>query len=111
MREISLGHVAEAVVATGKKVAAQHAAAEHLKVQVDVLVCAVGALVQTHPDPEAFAAAFRGCWQTSGLADAKFPDDSTAQSGVSEALSMLEVLCPVRLSVRPPDQAERPQGG
>jgi hypothetical protein len=108
MREIGLGQVAEAVAAIGKRVAAQHDAAKHLTAQVEVLICAVGALVQTHPDPEAFAAAFRGCWQTSGLADKKFPDGSTAQSGLSEALSMLEVLCPVRLSVRPPDQAEPP---
>lgn len=83
-------------------------ATEHVTAQTAVLVCAVGALVQTHPDPEAFAAAFRRCWLQLGQPNQSEPDGSEASDGMDAVLSVLEQLCPVPLGVRPPDVAERP---
>jgi hypothetical protein len=82
--------------------------AEHQTAQTATLLCAVGALVHTHPDPEAFSAAFRRCWMHLGQPNQEQPDDSQASIGIDAVLSVLEQLCPVPLGVRPPDQAERP---
>lgn len=81
---------------------------EHEAAQVAVLLCAVGALVHTHPDPEAFSKAFRRCWLHLGQPNQAQPDGSEASAGIDAVLSVLEQLCLVPLGVRPPDQAERP---
>lgn len=108
MREISLEQVAKAVAGVGAKVARHRRDQEHAISQQAVLICAVGALVQTHPDGEAFAKSFRQCWKQFGSGHQLLQTESPARSGLAEALSMLEALCGARLSVRPPGQAEPP---
>ena len=115
MTEIGLEQVAQSLVAVGSKVAALGERVGTLQgelaffgAQKEVLMCAVGALAVTHQDPESFAGAFRECWKLSGLSLSSFPDGSRAKAGFDETLSMLEVLTAVRLSVRPPDQAQPP---
>lgn len=110
MQKISLEEVANAVAVVASKVAGHRSDQEHAISQQAVLMCAVAALVHTHPYAESFAEAFRQCWKLSGLDDQRFQKESPAHSGIAEALSMLERLCQVRLSVRPPDQAARPVG-
>ena len=102
MPEIGLKQLAGVVAGLG-------GAVEREAAQGAVLLCAVGALVQTHPDPEAFSAAFRRCWMQLGQPNQSQPDGSEASDGISDALAILEQLCPVRLSVRPPDQAQPPE--
>lgn len=108
MPEISLEQVAQAVAVVGARVAEHWRAQEHAIAQQAVLMSAVGALVQTHPDAEVFAKSFLQCWQRTGLSDATFPPDSPSAQGIAQALSMLETLCKEPLSARPPGQAWPP---
>lgn len=84
--------------------------AERTTSELAVLVCAVGALVQSHPDPQGFAAAFRRCWLHLEQPNQEQPDDSQASRGIDAVLSVLEECCTVPLEVRPPDKAARPGG-
>lgn len=108
MREISLEQVAEAVAVVGARVAEHRRDQEHAIAQQAVLMSAVGALVQTHPDAELFAKCFLRCWQRTGLSDAPFPAESPSAIGIAQALAMLETLCKEPLSARPPGQAWPP---
>lgn len=73
-----------------------------------VIHCAVVALVHTHPDPKAFAQAFRQYWQRFGSPN-KWPDDDAAfPQGIASLLTELESACSVPLNVRPPDVATKP---
>lgn len=112
MPEISLAQVAQATTTLSARFDASQRVQEHALAQQAVLICAVAALVRTHPDAEAFADSFRLCWQRTGLAGL-FSEDalSPASSGVSEMLAVLELHCAVRLNVRPPDVADPPLGG
>ena len=74
------------------------------------LQCAVAALVQTHPDGAAFAAAFRRAWQQSGQQNANYEHAPQTLGGIERVLSMLEESLPVPLDVRPPDVARSPRG-
>lgn len=86
--------------------------AQQLAVQADVLAsqtaqqsvwaCAVLALVRAHPDPSAFAAEFRRCWQIAGDQHSNGEVLEAAQNGYAAALADLEQACPVPLGVRPP---------
>lgn len=91
-------------------VAGLSGAAENQTAQLAVLVCAVGALVQTHPNPEAFAAVFRQCWLHLGEPNQAQPSGSQALDGIESVLSILEQMCMVPLGIRPPDVAERAGG-
>lgn len=92
--------------------------AQQLALQADVLAsqaaqqsvwaCAVLALVRAHPDPSAFAAEFRRCWQIAGAQHSNDSVLESAQSGYAAALADLERVCPVPLGVRPPGIAAPP---
>lgn len=71
---------------------------------VAVLTCAVGALVQTHPDPAAFAAAMRQAWQHFGMPNQDEQTSPKTQAGIDQALGVLEDLCKVPLNIRPPQR-------
>jgi len=73
------------------------------------VVCALAALVRTHPDPEAFSAAFRRAWLQFGGSAENESANEHATAGIASVLEVLEVNCPVRLEVRPPDQAADPE--
>lgn len=77
--------------------------------QGSVWACAVLALVRTHPDPSAFAAAFRRYWQKAGEQHSNDGVLSEAQVGYSKSLGDLERVCQVRLGVRPPGRAADPE--
>lgn len=110
MPEISLEQVAQAVATVEKRAAVARGDVEHAVAQQAVLMAAVGALVQTHPEPEQFAKRFLQCWQRTGLSDASFPPESPSAQGIAQALAMLETLCKEPLSARPPGQAWPPLG-
>jgi hypothetical protein len=69
---------------------------------VAVLTCAVGALVQTHPDPAAFAQTMRQAWQQFGMPNQDEQTSPKTQAGIDQALSVLEDLCVAPLNIRPP---------
>ena len=110
MPEISLAQVAQAVGVLAAKVDARGREQEHALSQQAVLMCAVTALVRTHPNAEDFADSFRLCWQRTGLANQSFPANSAARQGLDEMLAVLELHCAARLNVRPPDVADPPLG-
>ncbi len=75
-----------------------------------VLLCAVGALVQTHPAPKAFVAAFRRGWLLLGSQHSNDAFGSQASDAWADTLAVLEQACPIELGIRPPDVAEKPWG-
>lgn len=85
-------------------------AAQSTQGQLLVLVTALGALVQTHPQPEVFAAEFRRLWLQAGQQHANESIGPEGQDGIDQALSVLEECCAVPLNVRAPDVAEPPRG-
>lgn len=70
--------------------------------ETEVIKAAVAALVATHPDPEAFAAAFRRSWQLLGSQNQDIGNGEQALRGIGDALSFLEDACPAPLRIRPP---------
>lgn len=65
-----------------------------------VVLTAVLALVESHPDPQRFADRFRSVWLGFG---APHPDEPGGQrycAGIDLGLSLLEDRCPVPLGVR-----------
>ena len=83
---------------------------EYQTAQASVLLCAISALVESHPNPGAFAKAFQAQWQRGGAQNQAQPDGSKSAEGMDDALSILEESCPVALNVRPPGVAEKPLG-
>jgi len=81
---------------------------EYQVAQASVVLIAVSALVESHPDAAAFAKAFQAQWSRSGNQNQSQPADSQAAEGMDDALAILEASCPVPLNVRPPDVAEKP---
>lgn len=77
--------------------------------QTAVLLCAVAALVRTHPDPSAFANAFRRAWTQLEYSGATTPDGSPESDGIDQVLSILEANCSAALNIRPPGQACPPE--
>ena len=100
--------VEKAVRDLAKAVALQGDALGYETAQGAVLMCAVAALVQTHPDPSAFAAAFRRGWQLLGSQHSNEAAEGAAKEGFDDALGLLEGACKVPLGVRPPGVAEGP---
>ena len=90
-------------------VVVQGDAAEYQGAQNSVLLCAVAALVQTHPDPSAFAAQFRRAWQLIGSQHSNEQASGQSKQGFADVLSILEQACAVPLNVRPPGIAELPE--
>lgn len=62
------------------------AANAQLAGHVAVLTCAVGALVQTHPSPTAFAQAMRQAWQQFGMPNQDEHLDPKTQAGIRTTL-------------------------
>ena len=91
-----------------RTVAALGGEAELSAAQASVILCAVLALVQTHPEPAVFAAAFRKAWMLLGSPNESQPGGSQASDGIAQMLELLEEACPVPLNVRPPDAAATP---
>lgn len=67
-----------------------------------VLVCAVLALVRSHPQPEVFSDEFRRSWLLLGSQQSNAAVGEKTQRSIDQMLSMLEESCAVPLSVRPP---------
>lgn len=90
---------------------------EYAAAQSAVLLCAVAALVRSHPAPEAFAAEFRRAWLDAGhpntneLLVGAGVAATTFSQGLSVALEVLEEACAVPLNIRPPGVACLPNGG
>jgi len=79
--------------------------------ELAVLVCAVASLVRTHPDPSAFAGAFRRTWLQVGAPNQALETDDEASDRMHSVLEVLEESCSVPLGVRPPDVAQPPAAG
>lgn len=75
--------------------------AQHVEGQLALLTCAVAAMLQTHPDHAAFAAAFRRSWQLAGSQHSNAEAGPQALAGIDSALSALEDVCSVPLNIRP----------
>ncbi|MBO1856836.1 hypothetical protein J4G52_25180 [Burkholderia cenocepacia] len=75
--------------------------AEYTEGRLLVLMCAVEAMLQTHPDHEAFAAAFRRSWQLAGSQHSNAEHDAQTQAGIDGVLQVIEDACSVPLNVRP----------
>lgn len=76
--------------------------------EMAVLVCAVASLVRTHPDPAAFAAAFRRSWLQLGAPNQALAADDEAGDRMRSVLEVLEASCSVPLGIRPPGKAVPP---
>lgn len=90
-----LRKLAESVVNLGE-------GAQHTEGTLSVLTAAVAALVASHPDPSAFAAAFRRSWLLEGSQHSNDEVGSQAAAGIRGVLSSLEEACKAPLNVRPP---------
>lgn len=77
--------------------------------ELAVLVCAVASLTRTHPDPPAFAAAFRRAWHQLGAPNQGLAADDEAGDRMRSVLEVLEANCAAPLGIRPPDQACPPE--
>lgn len=87
----------------------QNAIAANVLGQLRVMGCTLAALVRTHPDPEAFAQAFRRAWMQSGVSLEESDTDQEMHGGIEALLEILESNCSVPLNVRPPDVALPPE--
>lgn len=73
------------------------------------LLCAVASLVRTHPDPSAFAAAFRRAWLQLGSPNQALASDDPTGDRMRSVLEVLEASCAAPLGIRPPGQASPPE--
>lgn len=80
-----------------------------VKGELPVLVCAVAALVRTHPEPQAFAAAFRRAWLQLGSPNQALASDDPTGDRMRSVLEVLEASCQAPLGVRPPGVAADPE--
>jgi hypothetical protein len=76
--------------------------AQHVEGRLVVLACAMQAFMQTHPDHEAFAKAFRRSWLLVGSQHSNSECGSQTHEGIDQVLAILEGACSVSLNVRPP---------
>lgn len=90
-------------------VATTSEAVEGLEGELPVLVCAVVALVRTHPDPQAFAAAFGRAWLQLGAPNQALEAECPTGRRMRSVLDSLEGACQVALNIRPPGQAQAPE--
>lgn len=77
--------------------------------QMKVVACALAALVRSHPDPEAFALAFRRAWMQGESPHEDGDIDQAVLAGTLQMLDVLEGNCAVPLNVRPPGLASPPE--
>lgn len=98
-----------AIKALAASVATLGEAVQEVKGELPVLVCAVAALVQTHPEPQAFAAAFRRAWLQLGAPNQVLAADDPSGRRMRDLLAVLEQWCPAPLNIRPPGQASAPE--
>jgi hypothetical protein len=77
--------------------------------QLAVVACALAALIKSHPDPEAFASAFRRSWLQLGAPNSDDHADPAFASGIDSMLSIAEEHCRVPLNVRNPDSSTPPE--
>ena len=79
--------------------------------ELPVLACAVAALVRTHPDGQAFAAAFRRAWMQIGAPNQALAADDPTGDRMRSLLAVLEESCTAPLNVRAPGVAQPPDHG
>jgi|GEM_PF-6005033 len=77
-------------------------AVQGMEGELPVLVCALAALVQTHPEPQAFAAAFRRAWLQLGAPNQALAADDAAGHRMRAVLDIVQECCPAPLNVLPP---------
>ncbi|MDO8768788.1 MAG: hypothetical protein Q7K57_08800 [Burkholderiaceae bacterium] len=87
-----------------KSVAVLGEALQGVEGELPVLACALAALVSTHPDPPAFAAAFRRAWLQLGAPNQALAADDAAGDRMRTLLSVLEECCSAPLNIRPPER-------
>lgn len=93
------------IKALAKSVATLGESAQEVAGELPVLVCAVAALVSTHPDPQAFAAALRRAWLQLGSPNQALAADDATGRRMRDVLAVLEECCPEPLNIRPPGAA------
>lgn len=98
----------ERITALGKLLVMHGENAQEVAGQLIVLTSAIYALVRTHPDPEAYAKAFRSAWTQLGQQHAASESGPRILSGIDEALASLEGASRVPLHVRAPSAASPP---
>ena len=94
----------EALSALAGSVATLGEAVQGMEGELPVLMCAVAALVQTHPNAKAFATAFRQAWLRLGSPNQALEADDDAGRRMRAALDVLTESCAAPLNVRPPAQ-------
>jgi hypothetical protein len=75
--------------------------AQWLEGQQLVLICALAAMLQTHPDQKAFALALRQCWLQAGSQHSNDAHAAQTLGGIDSVLDTLEKVCTVPLALRP----------
>lgn len=93
----------------GKLVINQGENTANLLGQLNVVVLALGALVRTHPAPQAFAAEMRRVWLQAELPLESTETDEQLRSGIEQVLEILEEKCRAPLNIRPPGAAVPPE--
>ena len=61
----------------------------------------IAALIRTHPDPVAFAAALRSTWQLAGEPHTDASTSASYMEAASAVLGVVESACPVPVGIRP----------
>lgn len=93
---------ADAIKVLAASVSTLGQAVQGIEGELPVLMCALAALVRTHPDGPTFAAAFRQAWLRLGSPNQALEADDEAGRRMRDALEVLAEHCPVPLNVRPP---------
>lgn len=95
MRDDAIKTLAASVATLGEAV-------QGVEGELPALVCALAALVRTHPDGPAFAAAFRRAWLQIGSPNQALAADDAAGRRMRAVLEILQDQCPAPLNVLPP---------
>lgn len=72
----------------------------HDAAQNSGLLCAIAALIETHPDQKAFVASFRSYWKVLAVPHLNVRADGAEQQGLEAVLEVIEQACKVPLQVR-----------
>lgn len=92
-----------------KLVVMQNEVSANAQGQLKAVVCALAALVRTHPDPEAFARELRRAWMQADVPLEESGVDQETSAGMEAVLDVLEGNCSVPLNIRPPGKASPPE--
>lgn len=76
-------------------------AGQNTQGQLLLLMCAVAALVRSHPEPAVFAAELRRFWQLAGSQHSNDELDGAGSEGIVQVLEILEDASRVPLGIRP----------